>query len=65
MRDPHRQSLVCTAPGLLVEVVHVGDQVLDHVHVGQYVDLNRLVVGLDPGQARQCTLGMFGSASIL
>ena len=40
-------------PVLLVEVVHVGDQVLDHVHVGQRVDLGGLVIGLDLGQTRQ------------
>ena len=36
---------------LLVEVVHVGHQVLDHVHVRQGVDLGGLVIGLNLGQA--------------
>ena len=39
------------APVLLVEVVHVWHQVLDHVHVRQRVDLGGLVVGLNLGQA--------------
>ena len=34
-------------PVLLVEVVHVRHEVLDHVHVGERVDLGLLVVGLD------------------
>ena len=38
---------------LLVEVVHVGDQVLHHVHVGEGVDLGRLVVGINLGEAGQ------------
>ena len=40
-------------PVLLVEVVHVWHQILDHVHVGQRVDLGRLVVSLDLGEAGQ------------
>ena len=38
---------------LLVEVIHVGDQVLHHVHVGEGVDLGRLVVGINLGEAGQ------------
>ena len=38
---------------LLVEVIHVGDQVLHHVHVGEGVDLGRLVVGINLGKAGQ------------
>ena len=48
------KSTVCTKkkdlsgiPVLLVEVVHVRHEVLDHVHVGEGVDLGLLVVGLD------------------
>ena len=38
---------------LLVEVVHVGHEVLDDVHVGQRVDLGDLAVILDLGEAGQ------------
>ena len=46
-------KLLLHPPVLLVEVVHVRHQVLDHVHVGQRVDLGRLLIGLNLGQARQ------------
>ena len=46
-------KLVLYPPVLLVEVVHVRHQVLDHVHVGQRVDLGDLAVILDLGEAGQ------------
>merc|ERR1719435_88960 len=38
---------------LLIEVGHIRHQVLHHIHVGEGVDLGRLVVGLDLGQTGQ------------
>ena len=38
---------------LLVEVVHVGHQVLHHVHVRERVDLGGLVISLDLGETSE------------
>lgn len=50
---------------LIVEMVHVRHQVLDHVHVGQGIDLGNLVACLDftaeEKENRMTTLGLFAN----